>query len=130
MGTLQGGFAGRDLALSPDGAHVYGASGSPYYCTDTDTTTGPTTALGPNRPYPGNVAIAPDARIYCGRYATLSSEKDVYAFSAAGTELGSVRVAGASSILGLLDRQLVVSGDGLRVVGLSDDPGLRIVTAP
>jgi len=80
--------------------------------------------LGTNRPYPGNVEVGPDGRIYCGRYGTLSGDKDVYVFDSGGVELGSVRVASSD----LLDRQLLISGDGLRVIGL--DPTLKIVTAP
>ena len=83
--------------------------------------------LGTDLYYPGNVELGPDGRIYCGRYSTPSTDKDVYVFNSAGTELGSVRLASTSGI-GLLDRQLLLSGDGLRVIGL--DPALKIVTAP
>ena len=127
VGTLSGYGGSRDTTLAADGAHVYGASGAPYNCTSEDTSTGQSAALGSNYPYPGNVEVGPDARIYCGRYATLSTDKDVYVFDAGGTQLGTVRVASTSG-LGLLDRQLAISGDGLRVIGL--DPALKIVTAP
>ena len=125
--ALHGKMRFRDIALNADGSGVYGASGAPYYCTRDDTATGAVGQLGPDRPYPGNVEVGPDGRIYCGRYSTISSDKDVYVFDSAGTELGSVRLAGTSGI-GLLDRQLLISGDGLRVIGL--DPALKIVTAP
>jgi hypothetical protein len=128
MASLMGGFASRDIALNADGSRVYGASGAPYYCPGESTATGAVEVqLGTNLYYPGNVEVGPDGRIYCGRYSTLSTDKDVYVFNSAGTELGSVRLASTSGI-GLLDRQLLVSGDGLRVVGL--DPALKIVTAP
>jgi DNA-binding beta-propeller fold protein YncE len=128
MASLAGATGSRDIALSPDGSRVYNASGAPYYCTGESTATGAVVVqFGPDRPYPGNVEAGPDGRIYCGRYATTSGDKDVYVFDSAGTELGSVRLAGTSGI-GLLDRQLLISGDGLRVIGL--DPALKIVTAP
>jgi len=128
MASLMGGFASRDIALNADGSRVYGANGAPYYCTGESTATGAVEVqLGTNLYYPGNIEVGPDGRIYCGRYSTLSTDKDVYVFNSAGTELGSVRLASTSGI-GLLDRQLLVSGDGLRVMGL--DPALEIVTAP
>jgi hypothetical protein len=128
MASLMGGTGSHDIALSADGSRVYNASGAPYYCTGESTATGAVVVqLGPDRPYPGNVEVGPEGRIYCGRYSTLSTDKDVYVFNSAGTELGSVRLASTSGI-GLLDRQLLVSGDGLRVIGL--DPALEIATAP
>ncbi len=123
-----GGVLVLAVAASFDGSRVYGASGAPYYCTGESTATGAVEVqLGTNLYYPGNVEVGPDGRIYCGRYSTLSTDKDVYVFDSAGTELGSVSLAGTSGT-GLLDRQLLVSGDGLRVIGL--DPALKIVTAP
>ena len=128
VASLMGGTGSHDIALSADGSRVYNASGAPYYCTGESTATGAVVVqLGPDRVYPGNVEVGPEGRIYCGRYSTLSTDKDVYVFNSAGTELGSVRLASTSGI-GLLDRQLLVSGDGLRVIGL--DPDLEIVTAP
>ena len=126
VASLAGGFSGsHDIALSADGSRIYNANGFPYYCTGESTATGTVVVqLGTNRPYPGNVEVGPDGRIYCGRYGTLSGDKDVYVFDSGGVELGSVRVASSD----LLDRQLLISGDGLRVIGL--DPTLKIVTAP
>ena len=127
--SLSGSGGSHDSALAQDGKHVYGASGAPYNCTAVDTATGLSTDLGSNYPYPGNVEVGPDGRIYCGRYSTVSGDKDVYVFDAAGTQIGlGLRLAGTSGLLNLLDRQLAISGDGLRVIGL--DPGLEIVTAP
>ena len=57
----------------------------------------------------------------------IPSEGDVFVFDPAGTQLGTVRISEPNA-LGLLDRQLAISGDGLRVAGL--DPALKIVTAP
>ncbi len=126
IGSLQGSGGSRDSALSADGTHVYGASGAPYNCFSQDTSTGQNLALGSNYPYPGNVEVGPDGRIYCGRYSTLLGDDDVYVFDSSGTQLGTVRLAGSSA--SLLDRQLAISGDGLRVAGL--DPALKIVTTP
>jgi hypothetical protein len=95
-------------------------------CFSEETATSQNLDFGSNYPYPGNVEVGPEGRIYCGRYSTLASEKDVYVFDPAGTQLGTIRLADTSS--SLLDRQLAISGDGLRVAGL--DPALKIVAAP
>jgi hypothetical protein len=127
IAALRGSSGTRDVALAADGAHVYGASGAPYNCFSENTATGQNVDFGSSYPYPGNVELGPEGRIYCGRYsAVVPDDKDVYVFDPGGTQIGTFRLASSSE--NLLDRQLAISGDGLRVAGL--DPALKIVTAP
>ena len=121
----------NDVALSSDGTRAYVAPGpaneaflafdasasGPGMPRVTNLVTGPTA--------PGAIDYGPDERIYGG--STSYSATDTWVFLPDGTVQGSYDLSAGG---GLLDRQLAVSGDGLRVVALTEDPTLTIVTAP
>jgi sugar lactone lactonase YvrE len=119
------GSNGTDLAASPDGKRVYGASGSPYLCSAYQ---GADLSLIGSLPggdaYPNNVEVGSDGRVYCGIMGWYSAA-DVWVHAADGTLLKSFKFAGYARAL--LPRQMVVSGDGMVLVGLTDDPLMAIV---
>jgi hypothetical protein len=127
--ALKGTLDTHDGALSPDGSIVYVTAMSGYHWLGYSTATGETVrVLQSGKPYPGNVEVGWDGRIYAGRYGS-SYEPDVYIFDAEGAEVGSLRVATSDW---LRDGELVLSGDGLRLVavaGYSSGP-LRFLTLP
>ena len=130
LGTALGHVGTRDGALNEDGSIVYAASGAPYNWPGYSTATGLLAiTLGGVLPYPGNVEVGWDGRILCGRYST--GADDVFLFDATGAQLGSYRLADPNS---LVDDTLRLSGDGLRVLGLTGNLGtegaLRYVTVP
>jgi len=119
------GSNGTDVAASPDGKRVYGASGAPYRCSAYQ---GSDLSLIGSLPggdaYPNNVEVGSDGRVYCGIMGWYSTA-DVWVHAADGTLLKSFKFAGYARAL--LPRQMVVSGDGMVLVGLTDDPLMAIV---
>lgn len=116
---------GRDIAVSGDGTHLYTATGAPYRCTSVQPST--LTAVGSlpgGDAYPNAVKIGVDGRVYCGISGWYSSA-DVWVHNSSGTQLASYKFAGYARAL--LDRQLGVSGDGLMLVALTDDPRLVFI---
>jgi hypothetical protein len=116
---------GQDVAVSLDGSRVYGASGAPYRCAVYQAST--LSVLGDlpgGDAYPNNVEVGSDGRVYCGISGAYSAA-DVWVHAADGTLLKSFKFAGYAK--GLLTRQMVLSGDGMILVGLTDDPLMAIV---
>jgi sugar lactone lactonase YvrE len=119
------GSNGTDLAASPDGTRVYGASGAPYRCSAYQASDlSLVGSLPGGDAYPNNVEVGSDGRVYCGIMGWYS-EADVWVHGADGTLLKSFKFAGYARAL--LPRQMVVSGDGMILVGLTDDPLMAIV---
>jgi hypothetical protein len=132
LGTRKGGSSGsngRDVTISADGTRVYVAAGSPYVFSVYDATTAgasmPVVQSLPGDAYPNNAEVARDGRIFTGSgvwYGPL----DVWVYNSAGTPLASFYVSGYAREL--LPRQMQVSGDGLRMITLTDDPTLKFIT--
>lgn len=119
------GSNGTDIAASPDGTRVYGASGAPYRCSVYQASDlSLVGSLPGGDAYPNNVEVGSDGRVYCG-ISGLYSEADVWVHGADGTLLKQFKFAGYARAL--LARQMVVSGDGMILVGLTDDPAMAIV---
>lgn len=120
-----------DVAVSPDGSRVYsasggGVSGSGYRCAVVDGIDGSFIgALPGGDAYPNNVEVTSDGRSLCG-IAGAYSGHDFWVYTPRGELLQSYKFSGYSS--SLLNRQLVVTPDGVRVVALSDDPMMGFVT--
>jgi len=119
-----GGSNGRDVASNADGSRVYFANGAPYRCTVRDPDGGMSDMLAGGDAYPNNVEVDVFGRAYCG-ISGWYSEADVWIHAADGKLLKSFKFAGYARAL--LDRQMVVSGDGMILVGLTDDPVMAIV---
>lgn len=119
------GSNGTDVAASPDGKRVYGASGAPYRCSayqGSDLSL--VGALPGGDAYPNNVEVDSAGRVYCG-ISGWYSEADVWVHGVDGALLKQFKFAGYAHAL--LARQMVVSGDGMVMVGLTDDPVMAIV---
>jgi hypothetical protein len=120
----------HEAAISNDGSKVYTASGGEYDFPVTDVASNQQVGTLSGQAYPGNVEVGADGTIYCGMYSSPSSP-DVWIYDASATSGDTsrqLRLAGSGS--SLLDRQLTVSGDGLRVVALTSDPALVFATSP
>jgi hypothetical protein len=132
LGTAASGSAGsngKDVALSADGSRAYVASGSPYvfsvYDAATITSGMPVVQSLPANAYPNAIEIGADGRIYGGA-SVWYGPKDVWIYNGAGVLQSDYYVSGYAR--SLLDRGIAVSGDGLRMTTLTDDPSLRFTT--
>jgi len=115
---------GTDIAANADGSRVYSASGYPYRCSVFDASLVSVGSLPGGDAYPNNVEVDSYGRIHCG-ISESYSVADVWVHDASGALLRSFRFTGYARHL--LPRQMKVSGDGMMLVGLTDDPMLTIV---
>ncbi len=126
LGGGSTGSNGADIAVSPDGTRLYTADGAPYHCSQVDpksmTLIG---ALPGGDAYPNNVEVGVDGRVYCGISGWYSTY-DVWVYSTSGAILTSFKFAGYAQ--NLLQRQMVISSDGLMMTALTSDPRLVFVT--
>jgi len=118
---------GQDVATSADGARVFNAAGAPYQCGMLDSNLKNPTLLAGGGAYTANVEVDSFERVYCGQTSRpmLGQEDnpDVWIYDANGNLLRSVDL----TIGSLLQRQLVVSGDGMVLVGVDEYLGVAIV---
>ena len=123
------GSNGKDVAVNADGTRAYVASGAPYafsvYDAATSQATLPVVQTLPGFPYPSIVEIAADGRIFAGAF-NWYDPIDVWVYDPGGASLATYRIAGYAR--SLLDRQLKISGDGIRMITLTDDPALTFTT--
>jgi len=115
----------KDIAMNNDASRIYLASGYPYYFLVFDGTTFNQLSTLPGDTYPNIVEIAADGRIFAGAFSWYGVN-DVWVYGASGAPLATYRVAGYAKAL--LDRQLKISGDGIRMITLTDDPALTFTT--
>lgn len=118
------GSNGQDIATNADGSRVYLANGAPYKCGVLDGSLKEVGSLPGGEAYPNNVEVDSQGRVYCG-ISGWYSPADVWVHAANGALLGSYKFAGYAR--NLLPRQMAVSGDGMVLVGLTDDPVLAFV---
>ncbi|TMH81352.1 MAG: hypothetical protein E6H49_07295 [Betaproteobacteria bacterium] len=123
------GSNGKDVAVNADGTRAYVASGAPYAFSVYDAATSqgsmPVVQTLPGFPYPNIVEIAADGRIFAGA-SNWYDPVDVWVYDPGGAALATYRIAGYAK--SLLDRQLKISGDGIRMITLTDDPALTFTT--
>jgi hypothetical protein len=119
------GYNSVDLAINHDGSRVYVAAGSPSSFVVHDGQTMNTLPSLVADTSPNAVEVGPDNRLY-GTANTRYGAKDLWAYDNTGTALGSYRLAGYAKIV--LERQLKLSGDGKRLVVLTDEPSLKFAT--
>jgi len=116
----------HDVAIGNDASRIYLACGAVYHFMVFDGTTlnqFPTSTLGGDA-YPNIVEVAADGRLFGGAmFGSFTNNNDVWIYSAEATQLATHQIAGL-----LLDRQLKVSGDGIRMITLSDAPALTFTT--
>lgn len=116
---------GQDIAVAPDGARVYTATGAPYRCSvlaGTDMSV--IGSLPGGEAYPNNVEVTSDGRVLCGISGAYAAS-DFWVHTAAGALIKGHRVA--SNGRQLKTRQMVVTPDGLIVAVLTNDPVLGFV---
>lgn len=119
----------QDFAVDRTGTRAYSASGGGtnggYKCGSYDVASGSfISALPGGDAYPNNVEVTFDGRAICGISGWYSTY-DIWVHSPTGTLLQGYKFAGYAREL--LPRQMVVSPDGLVVVGLTDDPRIAFV---
>ena len=111
------GTSGRDIAVSPDGKRYFMAAGADQRCSVGDAST-----LKVIGDLPGgegnarNVEVDSFGRVYCGGL-NWYGKADVWLHDSNGVELKQFRVTDYSSEL--QPRQMVISPDGMMLIGLS-----------
>lgn len=125
LGSTEVSSNGKEGAISADGSRFYSASGAPYQCMVWSGGDGGYVGMLPGAgPYPNNVKVGSDGRIFCGIFGWYSAA-DVWMYGPAGDLRATYKFAGYAKAL--LDRQFVVSGDGLVGIALTDDPLLAFI---
>ncbi|OEZ58832.1 quinoprotein amine dehydrogenase [Duganella sp. HH105] len=113
------GSLGQDIALAADGTRIYTASSTPKLCSILNPADlGVLGYLAAGDGTPNNIKLGSDGRIFCGT-AVKSAFSDVWMYDTSGKLLNQFRLAGSGRQL--LPRQLAVSGDGLMMIGITDD---------
>jgi hypothetical protein len=124
-GSAGGTAAGEDLAISVDGTRIFAASATPARCTVAQASDLSWLGILPGGDTaPNNVEVDSFGRVYCG-IASQYTGNDVFVHSTTGSLQKTFRLAGSGKQL--LARQMVVSGDGMMLIGLSNDPRLTII---
>lgn len=123
-GPFGSGSNGQDIATNADGSRVYLANGAPYKCSVLDSSLKEIGMLPGGEAYPNNVEVDSQGRVFCG-ISGWYSPADVWVHDANGTLLRSFKFAGYAQ--NLLPRQMVVSGDGMMLIGLTSDPRMAFV---
>lgn len=121
----------KDVAVNSDGTRAYYACGSPYEFSVFDTATSPMSKVAafPGDAYPDAVEIDSNGLIFGGAnvlYGAVSTKPDVWIYDSSGVEQSNYYVSGNAK--GIRDRQLVVSGDGLRMIAITNDPKIVFTT--
>lgn len=116
---------GIAIAANVDGSRVYVAEGYPYRCIAfSGKDLSEIGQLPGGDTYPNNVRVGSDGRVYCGisgRY----SPADIWVHGADGSLQKTIKIADYAKAL--LPRQMALSGDGLMLIALTDDPRSVIV---
>lgn len=116
---------GQDIAITPDGSRLYIANGSPYRCGMLDTATlEDSGSLAGGSAYPNNIKVASDGRVYCGISGVYEPD-DVWVHRPDGSIQASFKLA--SWARNILTGQMVVSGDGMMLIAITNDPRLVLV---
>jgi hypothetical protein len=120
-----GGTLGQDIAVSADGTRIYSASATPKLCAiASPADLGVLGYLAAGDGTPNNIELGSDGRIYCGA-AVRATVSDVWVYDTTGKLLNQFKLAAGSKQL--LPRQMAVSGDGLLLIGITDDGATTIV---
>jgi len=112
-------LAETDLAVNASGSRVYVSdpvSASTGIYTFDGTTLNSTPTL-PGSGFNGNVEVGPTGKLYTGEGITGGSATDLWVYDEFGTSAGTHNLPFLS-----FDRQLVLSGDGVRIVELGFVP--------
>jgi len=114
----------RDIAVNKDGSKIYTAAGGEYefptFTFDGNAIVEGTILSG--NPYPLAVEIGPTEKMYGGINAFMNGT-DAWSYNADDSADNTYLISGQ-----LYDRQVRISGDGLRMITLSDFPALTFTT--
>jgi DNA-binding beta-propeller fold protein YncE len=127
LGTARPGSNAKDLALTQDGSRVYVASGAPYNFVGIDTDTMVQDQTLPANAYPNCVEIGSNNLLYGGAFSWYGP-LDLWVYSFTGIEQSSYYISGYADEI--RDRQLVLSGDGLRIILSATDPKVVMLDSP
>jgi hypothetical protein len=120
------GSNGIDLAVRPDGTILYVGAGAPgelseYFTSGQNpTSAGAGFATTPGGFHPNNAEIAVDGRIFASSSIISSDPADVWVFAADGTPGPTFKISAGSGEQ-IFDRQLRISGDGIRLITIVGD---------
>ncbi len=122
-----GGSVPYDIALTQDGTLAYVASGNldDFLGFDLETMSQVQTLPAGGRP--NNAEVNEDDLLYGGA-ASRTGPLDVWIYDRTGVLQNSYYLSEAVNYI--RDRQLVVSGDGVRMIVSTDDPTIQMLTAP
>jgi hypothetical protein len=118
---------GMDVALKGDGATLYVASGgvtelSAYLTSGQNPAyVGSGLSPAPTGLHPNNAEIAADGRIFASAPNPVFGPADVWIFDANGTSPTTLKIAAGGSDQ-IFNRQLRISGDGIRLITITGDP--------
>lgn len=121
------GSNGRDVAVNADGSRVYVASGAPYNFTVLRGSDLTYISSWVGTHYPNNVETSPNGNLV-GAASSWYGPDDLWVYDQTGTELSRTYQSGSGQ--SILDRQVRISGDSKRIVVLTDDPILKIISMP
>ncbi|WP_341678008.1 hypothetical protein [Niveibacterium sp. SC-1] len=123
--NVAGSSNGTDVAVNADGSLAVTASGNPYACPLLDASTLEFLGYLPHGDaYPNNVEFTADEKIVCG-ISGLYASSDFWVHKRNVTGQIGYKVAGYARVM--IDRQMVVTPDGLIVAALTNDPYLAFV---
>lgn len=115
---------GQDIAISKDGSKLYVASGGVYEFVTLDTSDLSDLNRVAVDPFARNIETAPDGRVIGNTDFPSMDDEDSYVLNEDGDEVDSFNLGDGD----ILARQLVISGDSLRVIGLTETGTLETRT--
>src|SRR5262249_20242087 len=125
-----------DAALKADGTIFYVASGGATELSAYNTSgQNPIYAGAANSPHPtglhpNNAEVAADGRIFASAPNPVFDPADVWIFDAGGTPITNLKLAAGGNDQ-IFDRQLRISGDGIRMITIVGDQifktGIRLI---
>ena len=115
---------GQDIAISRDGSKLYVASGGIYEFVTLDTSDLSVLNRVPIDPFARNIETSPDGRVIGNTDFPSLDDEDSYVLDEDGNEIDSFNLGDGD----ILARQLVISGDSLRTVGLAEAGTIEIRT--
>jgi hypothetical protein len=130
IGEIHTGYDGRDVAFSADGGTVYTACVGPRALTAVDINAMSTSLRylqGPAYLYASNAETSIDGRLFAGADLDVLQQFDVWIYSSDEAVLHELRIADDRNVP-ILPGQLRLSNDGLRMITLSQEPKMTLMT--
>ena len=116
-----------DVAVSDDGSRVYTACGGFYEFRIYDADTLTLDQSLPAAAYPNNAEVGRNGLFYGGIFSWYGPT-DIWVYDSSNAFQSSYYASGYAK--NILERQLKVSADGLRIILLTTDPTIQFITGP